>query len=102
MIHNSDDYEVYLEIQPLPASCTPAHVVRHAEVTLILIDPHAHRIDVLGFLADRLAVDEQNAVRDGMGWPLVGGGLIPDAWIDGSGWFEVPTTLTLEVDAGSG
>lgn len=57
------------------------------------INPSAPRVEVLQYLVDECLIDEQNAVRDGMGWPLVGEGPVPDQWVDGAGWFDLPEAL---------
>lgn len=89
------DGEVFVLVEPLAPSCSPAHVVRKHGNALLFVDSNAPRLEILRYVADALTVAEQNAIRDGFGWPRVGVGSVPDEWVDCTGSITAPEALVL-------
>jgi hypothetical protein len=85
---------VYLSIRRLPDLCRPAHVVRHAGMTVLLIDDRSSRLEVVQYCCDELTVQELNVLRAAYGEPPVGQSLSPEA-LEGPCRLDVPASLRL-------
>ena len=87
---------VRIIVREMPDPMRPCFLRRHSNgVTIMVLHPDTDRLGLLAYFADQLTHGEQDYIRAAYGWPLIGAGSVPDAWVDSSGVIELPELLLL-------